>query len=139
MFFMLLLKCLLVLFVVGLLYVLVNFLCPPVAFDGCSMYPTYEDGEIVRGTRIFNRNFKVGDIYVYLRTNEEGETYPVVKRLHEVKKTTNGTFLYFLGDNKDNSIDSRDYGYVEASKIIAKLIKSKKRKEGEISGEIKCS
>lgn len=132
--------CLSVLVLIGVAYVLFNIIFPPILFDGCSMYPTYNDGEIVRGTRIFNtKHFKVGDIYVYHRTNEEGETYPVIKRLDEVKVTTHGTYLYFLGDNSQNSIDSRDYGYVESTKVIAKIIKPKNIKEGEINEESKCS
>lgn len=136
---MFMIKCLLGLVFIGVLYVVFNLIFPPVKFDGCSMYPTYEDGEITRGTRLFSKNFKVGDIYVYMRTDNEGETYPVIKRLDEIKVNPQGTFLYFLGDNTGNSIDSRDYGYVESSRVIAKVIKSKNIKEGEINEESKCS
>ena len=136
---MFMIKCLLGLVYIVVLFVVFNVIFLPIKFDGCSMHPTYEDGEIARGSRLFSKKFKVGDIYVYTRTNNEGETYPVVKRLDEVKVNSKGTFLYFLGDNRGNSTDSRDYGYVESSRVIAKVIKSKNIKEGEINEESKCS
>ena len=136
---MFILKCILGLGLIGVLYIAYNLAFPPIEFDGWSMYPTYEDKEVVRGTRLFSKkNFKVGHIYVFTR-ERNGETYCVIKRLTKTKITKDGLKLFFEGDNYLESVDSRHYGYVDANKVIAKVLKPKEFMEDENNEEIKCS
>lgn len=136
----LILKCSLVFSLLVVLFILFSLLFPPILFDGESMCPTYDDHEVVRGTRLFNKKkFKVGHIYVYERTDDYGQTYIVIKRLSKILINSHGVYLYFLGDNTKNSTDSRDYGYVSSDKVIAKVLNPRKKKEGENNEENKCA
>lgn len=110
-----------------LLLVVILYLLPTVEIDGTSMYPTYRDGQKVLGTRVFNKaQPKLGSVYVYTRLNEDCEQYLVVKRLTKLKICEQGLVLcYFEGDNKDDSFDSRHYGWVSANNIIAKVIEKR--------------
>ena len=85
------------------------------------MYPTFEDGDRVRCSRIYSSNLKINGIYVYTR-EEDGEEYLVVKRLKNICRLESGVYCYFLGDNADESLDSRHYGWVHSDRIIAKVI-----------------
>ncbi len=78
----------------------------PVMISGDSMHPTLKDGEIYFTHRVFNKsNLKVGKIYVY---KSPVENKYVIKRLTEISSQG----LFFVGDNKKHSYDSRSYGYV---------------------------
>jgi signal peptidase I len=88
--------------------------------DGISMLPTFNDGEIflVRKT---NYEIKVGEIYLF---EVEGYGY-LIKRLNKIQTTPyNGHTSYFiLGDNSEDSIDSRDFGYLPENSVKGKIIK----------------
>lgn len=136
---MFIVKCILGLGLLGILYIAFNIIFPPIEFDGWSMYPTYEDKEVVRGMRLFNKkNFKLGYVYVFTR-ERDGETYHVIKRLTKMKLTKQGLKLFFEGDNSLGSVDSRHYGYVDSSRVVARVIKPKEKMEDESNEEIKCS
>lgn len=85
------------------------------------MYPTFEDGAKLRCSRLYSSNLKIDGIYVYTR-EEDGEEYLVVKRLKHICIADNGVNCYFLGDNLDDSLDSRHYGWVHIDRIVAKVI-----------------
>lgn len=136
---MFIVKCILGLGLLGILYIAFNIIFPPIEFDGWSMYPTYKDKEVVRGMRLFNKkNFKLGYVYVFTR-ERDGETYHVIKRLTKMKLTEQGLKLFFEGDNSLDSVDSRHYGYVDSSRVVARVIKPKEKMEDESNEEIKCS
>ena len=109
--------------IVFLLYTIVFLLFPTLEIDGNSMYPTFDDGEKTRCSRIFSRkNLQVGDVYVYTRRAEDtGKKYLVVKRLQNIGTYEGTTYCFFLGDNLDNSLDSRHYGWIKSKQIIAKV------------------
>lgn len=88
---------------------------PLIQVCGESMLPTYRDGDIVLGCRLFTLTRK--SVYVY--RPPVGEKY-VIKRLTQVSSTTNK--LFFEGDNPDYSYDSRMYGYISRDKVVAKCI-----------------
>lgn len=83
-----------------------------VRVDGDSMFPTLKDKRIYLGK--YNYDLQVDKIYIYY--NPQG--IPVIKRLKFIKDGK----CYFVGDNSNNSIDSRHYGYVSTENIIAQLI-----------------
>lgn len=93
------------------------FYCfPYLSVVGDSMMPTYQDGDWGFGTRLFSRKkLTAGDVYVFLSPSSER---PVVKRLAFIKDSS----LWFLGDNKDFSEDSRFYGWVEPKRVKVKVL-----------------
>ncbi|MFI3211567.1 MAG: S26 family signal peptidase [Peptostreptococcaceae bacterium] len=101
--------------VVGLVSITVVFIglgsifIPLVEVDGESMLPTFQDGDLVTTVKVFRKtNVVEGDIYVYTRTSVEGFDYYVIKRAIKVE----GDYIFFEGDNKEGSVDSRHYGMV---------------------------
>lgn len=87
-----------------------------VSVSGESMIPSLHEGQICllkRRPKVFN----IGDVYIYNAPYSKEERL-VIKRLSKIE----GDYLYFIGDNPPKSHDSRHYGYVDKSKVIAKLI-----------------
>jgi signal peptidase I len=113
--------------VIILVFILVFFsllwMFPLIVVNGISMNPTYSDGEYLLGIRKIRKkpdSFKINEIYVYQPPG--GDKRYVIKRLIEI--TSFG--LIFAGDNRDNSYDSRHYGYVNPNKVVAKVIYRKR-------------
>ena len=100
------------------------FLFPIVQVCGYSMFPTMLDGEFHLGMRVFRKKkCKLGDIYVYKPPYEDKEERFVIKRLSGIKKDMRGRVkYYFLGDNSDDSYDSRYYGYVDCRNVVAHIV-----------------
>ena len=95
---------------------------PVVQICGYSMFPTLSDGEFYMSRRVFRKSkCKVGKIYVYRPPYESEEEKFVIKRLISIK---DGKY-YFLGDNSNDSYDSRYYGYVDSKNVVAQLITRK--------------
>lgn len=100
---------------------------PIIEVCGDSMYPTFNDGDIILGCRLFNIENKA----VYVFHPPAGEKY-VIKRLTHISKYN---ALFFEGDNADCSFDSRMYGYVSRNKVVAKYVFTiYKRKESNDDG-----
>ena len=122
-----------VIVVLSLLY----YLFPFIEICGESMLPTYFDGEILIGRRITkNSKFQIGKAYVYTHSSpySEEEKIVVIKRLTAI--SADGKRLFFVGDNRDHSYDSRDYGFVSKDEVIAKvLFKVVSSKGGELDGK----
>lgn len=112
--------------VVAVLY----YVFPIIQVCGDSMNPTFKDGDIVLGCRLYSISRK--DVYVF--HPPVGEKY-VIKRLTQVSSITNK--LFFEGDNSDHSYDSRMYGYISRDKVVAKCIFIiHRRKECKDNGNI---
>ena len=95
--------------------------------DGESMSPTLKHGQFLFVDRAitpqyipnFGERVLKGAIMVYY--SPQGK--PVIKRLTEkVRVSETETFLWFEGDNKENSIDSRDYGFVLPERIYGEAV-----------------
>lgn len=107
-----------------LFYSLILFVSifPIVEVVGDSMFPTYKDGEILLGTRLYKKSqLKVGDVILY-RMNEEGDTRIVVKRIEKIREYRGDLQFFCVGDNSSVSFDSRYYGYVSSKQLVCKLI-----------------
>jgi hypothetical protein len=98
---------------------------PKIEVIGDSMYPTFIEGESVRGRRLFfKRHLKSGKVYIVRLHDEYRGTYFVIKRLDHIKDGK----CWFLGDNAEVSCDSRNYGYVDPKQVVAVVYK----KESEV-------
>lgn len=112
----------LVLIGIVLVLLLVLLFFPLVQICGYSMFPTLSDGEFYLSRRVFRKQkCKVGKIYVYKPPYASDKERFVIKRLAHIQ---DGKY-FFLGDNADDSYDSRYYGYVDSKNVIAELIKRK--------------
>lgn len=104
------------------------YLFPIVRIYGVSMYPTYKEGDIIIATRIFRKSkLKVGDVVLYHAPNDRKRV--VIKRISEIGKR----HMYCLGDNADESYDSRGYGYVPLSRLVCKPVKHREKIESEVT------
>lgn len=96
---------------------------PLVTVHGDSMFPTYRDGQKLRARRV-NRfeKLQIGAVYVFYSPCEKDKV--LIKRLDTISGTnySYSALCYFLGDNAENSFDSRAFGYVPRNKIIAKIL-----------------
>jgi len=78
---------------------------------GDSMVPTLVPGTVVLGVR--PRRLKVGDIVVIYH-----EGLDKIKRVKEVQYNK----VFLVGDNPNASTDSRDFGWLHAESVIAKVV-----------------
>lgn len=106
---------------------LMYYLFPIIQVVGDSMHPTYRDGEIIVGRRIYRKSkLKVGDVVIFKSPTEEDRI--VIKRVSDIiSDNKRPRFIYFLGDNPDCSYDSRDYGYVSSSNLVCRVIKQRRK------------
>ena len=84
--------------------------------SGRSMLPTLSEGDELTSIRSYLCKIYVGDIVV--AKPYEAENRLVIKRVAKI----NGDYYYLLGDNPNESYDSRNYGWVSKKEIVAKVV-----------------
>lgn len=116
-------------FILGLLapialLAVLDWFFPLTVIHGYSMFPTYADGDIAIGRRfLFKRAVFKGDVVVI--RHPERKDRLLVKRVWEASER--GVFV--LGDNVNNSNDSRNFGYVPVRNVVTKIIYPARGKE----------
>lgn len=114
------------------------FTFPIVQVVGNSMHPTYRDGELMLSTKLFRvKSIRAGDVIVYRPPTDENRW--VVKRVaqiveYKVQRPLTRTAkyrreFYCIGDNSDESYDSRDYGYVPQENIVCIIFNQRQKEE----------
>ena len=117
----LLLICSLVIITIWLLW---EFKWEAIRVSGISMLPTLKNGDFVLIDK--RAKLRLGDIVVLTPPDS---TYLVVKRITKIQTEVNHTLYWVVGDNRNHSHDSRDYGWVEGVKIEGRVIKTWKTKK----------
>lgn len=101
--------------IIGILYLTHKYIFELLIVSGLSMLPTYKGGELVLIKKSFLK-LESGDIVVV-----KPKGYPLaIKRIVAIK----GDLVFVQGDNTQNSIDSRTYGWLNLKNIEGKVIKS---------------
>jgi phage repressor protein C with HTH and peptisase S24 domain len=75
------------------------------------MAPVLTPGQLVVGR--FTRELRPGDVVIVSHNGLEK-----IKRIQRQQ----GDLIYLLGDNPGASTDSRDFGWVQAKHIVAKVV-----------------
>ena len=83
--------------------------------SGHSMEPAIKDKDyvLVSGLTYLFRKPQVGDVVLF---RIKKETY--IKRIERI----NGEKFFVLGDNSNDSLDSRDFGWIPKNIILGKVI-----------------
>jgi len=92
---------------------------------GESMSPNYNDGDWLL-FRVLPAKSKanelIGKVVLIQRQSEFGTDFFQVKRVTQVSDRSNKTEIWVEGDNKGESTDSRNWGALDSSEVIGKLI-----------------
>lgn len=95
-----------------------------VIVEGESMMPTYKNGNILFAMKYVSPSqLQIGKVYVF--HSPVGRV--AIKRLTRYTEISGDKCCFFEGDNFNNSLDSRNYGYVSHHKIIAVVFGGKKK------------
>ena len=89
---------------------------------GDSMFHTYKDGEHLISIPTTFSKIKVGDVLIFKTPYDKKRV--VIKRVNMISTYTKE--LFFLGDNLDNSFDSRNYGFVPYKNVLGKVVPNRK-------------
>ena len=111
---------------------ILRYLFPrPYLVVGNSMYPTLKEDMIVLGQKVHKKDdLENGAIYIH-RVPDDPKRW-VIKRLSYHYATGESCFL---GDNSEDSRDSRSYGLVNKDLIMSKVIYYKGKQRGERNGK----
>ena len=104
------------------------FLVQPVRVVGASMNPTLQNNEFVLAEKITFKfePFKKDEIVIFEHPKQKG--IHVIKRIEGLPNSViNGITIpedayYMLGDNKENSVDSRTWGAVDKKFIVGRAV-----------------
>jgi nickel-type superoxide dismutase maturation protease len=80
---------------------------------GDSMMPTLRHGTVIAATRWFRR-LKPGDIVI---VHHDG-----IEKIKRIKKMR-GNEIFVIGDNDEQSVDSRSFGWLSKRMIVAKVLR----------------
>lgn len=87
---------------------------------GNSMLPGYTPGSLIFGMAL-TRRLKVGQVVIVEHNGMEK-----IKRIAEIRKGG----VYVLGDNPVHSTDSRSFGWLPISSVVARVIWPCSKKTG---------
>lgn len=82
------------------------------------MLPAFKSGDLVLVNRLayFFGLPKVGDLVILKR-----QKY-IIKRIAKINPSADGKKIFVVGDNKKESTDSRNFGWINKKEIIGKVM-----------------
>ena len=80
------------------------------------MLPTLRPGTIVITQAVWQK-YIIGDVIIAQYDGRD-----IIKRIADMRASRHLTEIYLLGDNPDESSDSRDYGWLPISVALGKVI-----------------
>lgn len=105
---------------IGLFYIIRLFIFAPFIVWGISMQPVLQHGDYLivdRSPRF--RTPQPGEIIIFQNPSNPNEK--LIKRISKKKFENNEYKFWVLGDNKQHSIDSRNFGYVNKNHIFGRV------------------
>ena len=90
---------------------------PILRIHGCSMYPTYKDGDVVLGLRYNYKHCDIRQGSVVVVNSPNG--VKAIKRATAFKYKEGIMYVWVEGDNPSESYDSRNYGWLTTKDIVA--------------------
>lgn len=86
---------------------------------GESMFPTIKQNDTVFANKLVYlvRNPRVGEVVVLKDPRASSKKRYIIKRIQDIKNEA----YFVVGDNKDKSTDSRQFGFVKKKDIIGKV------------------
>jgi nickel-type superoxide dismutase maturation protease len=82
---------------------------------GTSMAPMLKPGQLILATPL-RRRLRPGQVVVLRKNNRE-----LIKRIERVEFDK----VFVIGDNPDASTDSRQFGWLDSSTVVARVIRPK--------------
>lgn len=80
---------------------------------GTSMAPMLSPGQLIVATSLFKR-LRPGQVVVLRKNNKE-----LIKRIERVEYDK----VFVIGDNPGSSTDSRQFGWLDQSTVVARVIR----------------
>jgi len=80
---------------------------------GISMGPKLRPGQLIMATPLF-RHLHPGQVIIFRKNNREQ-----IKRIEEVQDGR----VFVIGDNLENSTDSRDFGWLKRDEVVARVFR----------------
>ena len=134
--------------VVAAILALLRFRLVRVIVKGTSMLPTLRPGDRVLVRRVAARSLKRGDLVVFARPREERRSWMIKRVLagpgdrvpraevpvlwgYQEPLVPPGRFVV-VGDNPEDSYDSRQFGYLKAEALLGVVVGSARRPDGPI-------
>lgn len=82
---------------------------------GTSMAPMLRPGQLIIATPLFRR-LRPGQVVVLRKNNRE-----LIKRIERIESDK----VFVIGDNLSSSTDSRQFGWLDISTVVARVIRPK--------------
>lgn len=82
---------------------------------GTSMAPMLKPGQLILATAL-RRRLRPGQVVVLRKNNRE-----LIKRIERIEFDK----VFVIGDNPDASTDSRQFGWLDMSTVVARVIRPK--------------
>lgn len=92
------------------------FFFRPIIVQGYSMSPALGNGDML-WCNTLNRNYEINDIVV-INSDSFLDKKQIIKRIAAINENQ----VYVLGDNREESLDSREFGWIDKKLILGVII-----------------